>query len=70
MNKAIWEGWTADDFIDVLTIPLHVIMSGESWRPPIKTKAELKAWCAENQPHYKKPVPEVVNFFARQYGLK
>lgn len=68
-NKHIWEGWTIGDFIDELSWQIKMIMNGESWRLPFKTKKELAKWCKENQPHYKKPIAEVNNHFAKLYNL-
>lgn len=68
-SKHIWEGWTVEDFIDALAPQVSVIMNGQSWRRHFKTKVELGAWCADNQPYYKKPVPEVVDYFASLYRL-
>ena len=45
-------------------------MCGNSWRDPIKTKEDLKKWCIDNQPYYKKYVPEIVEHFADKYNLK
>ena len=47
-----------------------MIMHGESWIFPFKTKAELAAYTRENQPYYKKTIPEVNTYFAKKYGLK
>ena len=69
-NKHIWEGWTVQDFIADLEASLASIMAGTSWKKPIKTKAELKTWCIDNQPYYKKYIPEVVQHFANKYNLK
>ena len=68
-SKMIWEGWTVQDFIDELAPQVEMIMSGQSWKKPFTTKAELKDWCTENQPYYKRPIPEVYNHFARMYDL-
>jgi hypothetical protein len=70
LNKHIWEGWTVQDFIDELEPTLSMIMNGNSWQPLFKSKAELKAWCMDNQPYYKKYVPGVVNYFAKKYNIK
>ena len=43
-NKHIYEGWTPQNFIDDLAPQLSIIMCGNSWRDPIKTKEDLKAW--------------------------
>lgn len=42
MDKAIYEGWTARQFIEELEPTLDIIQSGDSWRKPITSKAELK----------------------------
>lgn len=69
-NKHIWEGWTVADFIEELDAQIMMIMNGLSWHKPFKTKAELKDWCKNNQPYYKKPIPEVVEHFAKKYCIK
>ena len=69
-NKHIWEGWTVQAFIDELAPSLSIIMCGNSWRDPIKTKEDLKKWCIDNQPYYKEYVPEIVEHFADKYNLK
>ncbi len=63
MDKHIWEGWTVGDFIEELEPTFNQIMSGRSWQKPFKTKDEVKAWAMDNQPYYKKNIPEVVNYF-------
>ena len=70
LSKHIWEGWTVQNFINELQDQLEMIMSGGSWQTVFKTKAELKVWCMDNQPYYKKHIPEVVNYFAKKYNLK
>lgn len=63
MNKHIWEGWTVQDFIDSLEPTFDMIMGGMSWKRGFKDKEELKRWCMDNQPYYKKYIPEVVSYF-------
>ena len=46
-----------------------MIAEGRSWRKPFRTYSELEAWCADNQPYYKKPIPEVVSYFMNRYGI-
>lgn len=65
LNKHIWEGWTVGDFIDELTPTFNMIMSNNSWRKPFKDDKELKEWCKDNQPYYKKHIPEVYNHFKK-----
>ena len=70
LNKEIWEGWTVQAFIDELEWSIKAIMSGQSWQAKFQSIAELKLWCMDNQPYYKKHIPEVVNYFAELYNLK
>ena len=67
-NRHIWEGWTAQDFIDELEPMFNMIMN-RSWKNPFQTKEELKEWCKDNQPYYKKHIPEVYNYFRKKAGL-
>jgi len=70
MDKEIWEGWTVRKFVEELQPILHMIMTGNSWQKPFTSKKELADWCKDNQPYYKKKIPEVVNYFAAKYSLK
>jgi hypothetical protein len=63
LTKHIWEGWTVGDFINELEPIFDMIMRGGSWQKPLKTKDEVKKWCMDNQPYYKKNIPDVVNYF-------
>ena len=69
MEKHIWECWTVKDFIDELELQVDMIMTNQSWQKPFQSKKELKTWCIENQPYYKKYIPDVVNYFATKYNL-
>lgn len=69
LNRVIWEGWTAQNFIDDLEPMIDMIMNYESFIEPFKTKKEMAKYIRENQPYYKKSVPEVNNYFAKKYGL-
>lgn len=69
LNRNVWEGWTPQDFINDLMPSFDMIMSGQSWKKPFKTKEEIKEWCKENQPYYKKAIPEVNNFFIKRANL-
>lgn len=69
-NKHIWEGWTVQDFIDELEPILEMIQSSRSHIKEFTKKSELKEWCKDNQPYYKKHIPEVVNYFSNKYKLK
>ena len=69
-NKHIWEGWTVQSFIEELEPVLTLIQDNKSYKKPITTKQELKEWCIDNQPYYKKYIPEVVNYFAKKFNIK
>lgn len=68
-NKHIWEGWTVQSFIDELEPTFKMIMNNQSWKKPFQTKQEVKEWCMDNQPYYKKHIPEVVNYFVKKSGV-
>jgi len=70
MDKHIWEGWTVRDFVEALEMQVEMIMTNQSWQKSFTTKVELKKWCMDNQPYYKKYIPDVVNYFAKKYGIK
>ncbi|MEG2332810.1 MAG: hypothetical protein RSB62_11000 [Bacteroides sp.] len=69
MNREVWEGWTPQDFVDDLYTEIHMIMNGQSWRKPFTTKDEMVEYIREHQPHYKKSIPEVNDYFANLYWL-
>ena len=71
-DKHIWEGWTVGDFIDDLEPTFNTItMSDRFWDHNVgfKSKAQLKTWVKDNQPYYKKHIPEVYNYFLQKSGL-
>jgi hypothetical protein len=62
MNRHIWEGWTAQDFVNDLEPMFNMIMQNRSHTKPLE-KDELKTWLKDNQPYYKKHIPEVYQYF-------
>ena len=70
LDRNVWEGWTPRAFIEALEPSIRIIMDGRSWRDPFTSKAELAEYCRDNQPYYKKRIPEVVSYFAEKYGLR
>mgnify|MGYP004703770947 CR=1 FL=1 len=66
MNRHIWEGWVVQDFIDDLEPVFNMIQEGRSWHKPFTDPKELKQWCMDNQPYYKKHIPEVFNYFKKK----
>lgn len=59
-EKHIWEGWTVGDFIE------HLEMLPTNH---LKTRDQVKAWCKDNQPYYKKHIPMVCAYFVKKLGL-
>ena len=70
LQREVWEGWTVQDFIDELSDQIGMIMCGESWQEPFQTVEELARFIKDNQPYYKKMIPEVNAYFATKYGLR
>lgn len=66
LNKHIWEGWTVGMFIEQLEPTFNMIMSGRSWQKPFTSKEEVKKWCMDMQPSYKKYIPDVVTYFTNK----
>lgn len=68
-TKHVWEGWTVQCFINELEPSFNQIVNGNSWMKPFKTKEEVKEWCKDNQPYYKKHIPDVYNYFIKKSNL-
>ena len=68
-DKHIWEGWTVQDFIDELEPTFDMIMNYNSWQKPFTSKQELKDWCKDKQPYYKKHIPGVYSYFLKKTKL-
>jgi hypothetical protein len=64
-NKHIWEGWTVQHFIDDLEFLFDRLVSNsnEFGTNKFQTREDVKKWCMDNQPYYKKYIPEVVDYF-------
>lgn len=69
LEKHIWEGWLVKDFINELDDLVSIAVNGESHFKTITTKQQLKEFCMDHQPYYKKYIPEVVEYFAKQYQI-
>lgn len=69
-DKHIYEGWTVEDFINELKdiYPITYEMGKEV--SLLTSKEEVKKWCMDNQPHYKKHIPDVVKFFINKYKIR
>lgn len=60
-NRHVWEGWTVQDFIK----DLH--MQFDAFKYSFKSKDAVKSWCKDNQPYYKKHIPEVADYFCKSW---
>lgn len=69
LNKEIYEGWTVKHFIINLDPLVDMIMKNDSYQRPFINRKELANWCSDNQPYYKKVIPEVVAYFADKYNI-
>jgi hypothetical protein len=70
LNREVWEGWTVQMFIDSVSDIIKMIMEGYAITFPFLSKYELKVWLKNNQPYYKKDIPEVIGYFSKKYNLK
>lgn len=62
-SKHVWEGWTVGDFIDDLMPMFQMVRRG------FDNHEQIKEWVNENQPYYKKNIPEVTKHFIWVYEL-
>lgn len=63
-NKHVWEGWTVGDFIQDIE-PIFDIV-----KTTIRTKEDLRTFVKQNQPYYKKHIPDVYKYFLNKTNLK
>ena len=70
LDKEVSEGWTVGDFIGELEPQFDMIMTNGSWQKAFTSKVEVKEWCKDNQPFYKKNIPDVVNYFWNKVEAK
>ena len=64
-DRHVWEGWTVKDFIEAIEMSFDARARVPGyWRS--KTKEEIKKFCMDEQPYYKKYIPEVVDYFCRK----
>lgn len=70
LEKVIWEGWKVKHFIEELEWLVQDIMDNITIHDKFKTKEELRVWLKDNQPYYKKDIPEVIEYFATKHKLE
>lgn len=66
-NRHIWEGWYVEDFIEDLTPMFNMVLHGKSWMK-FESPTDIKKWCMDMQPHYKKHIPEVYKHFLDKFN--
>ena len=47
-----------------------MVMIGNSYIEPFTNRKSLAEFCTDNQPYYKKVIPEVVDYFCYVYNIK
>ena len=58
LNKHVWEGWTVGNFIEEINPTFDLILKQygvKHW----ENNSGLKEWIKQEQPYYKKHIPEV-----------
>lgn len=68
-DRHIYEGWKISDFIEALEPQFNMINQNSSWQKGFESYDNLKKWCKDNQPYYKKHIPEVYNYFKKKVKL-
>jgi len=68
-DRHIYEGWKISDFIEALEPQFNMINQNSSWQKGFESYDDLKKWCKDNQPYYKKHIPEVYNYFKKKVKL-
>lgn len=68
-DKHIWEGWTVRHFIEEFEPIVATIMSNNAIVKPFSNSKELAKWCVDNQPYYKKVIPDIVDYFSDKYNI-
>lgn len=58
-DRHVWEGWHVSDFIEDLSFTFS--------NKNFKSKEQLKQWCKDEQPYYKKHIPEVYKYFLNKW---
>ena len=71
-NKHIWEGWTVGDFIDDLEPIFNIIQDNARGfgTTNFESKQDVVNWVKDNQPYYKRHIPEVANYFINKWENK
>jgi len=62
-NKHLREGWTNKALIVEMLPTFDMVMRGESWMKPFKTKEDVAKFVNDNQPNFKRVNKDVITWF-------
>lgn len=68
-SKHIWEGWTVRDFINDIEYSVDITINDYKSRGIIITKDIIARITSDQQPYYKRVIPDVVNYFCNKYNI-
>lgn len=68
-SKHIWEGWTVRDFINDIEYSVDITINDYKSRGIVITKDIISRITSDQQPYYKKIIPDVVNYFCNKYNV-
>lgn len=63
LNRNIYEGWTPQDYINQIRPAFDQRLRGRGF----EDKAELVRFVCDEQPYYKKQIPEVISYFWNRF---
>lgn len=68
-SKYIWEGWTVRDFINDIEYSVDITINDYKSRGIVITKDIISRITSDQQPYYKRVIPDVVNYFCNKYNV-
>lgn len=68
-SKHIWEGWTVRDFINDIEYSVDITINDYKSRGIVITKDIISRITSDQQPYYKRVIPDVVNYFCNKYNV-
>lgn len=68
-SKHICEGWTVRDFINYIEYSVNITINDYKSRGIVITKDIISRITSDQQPYYKRVIPDVVNYFCNKYNV-
>lgn len=68
-SKHIWEDWTVRDFINDIEYSVDITINDYKSRGIVITKDIISRITSDQQPYYKRVIPDVVNYFCNKYNV-